>query len=219
MSQSYSHEEYWTTQSYYFNFIEINNYILCSTSTESFTSKQKHEEISLYVWCTVFITQNVCVCVCSYSNWLTYMVYALLIALVTPCLLLEDLNGVLVLHIQLQTEIEVDIIFWHDCLDVQLVCMLPSELTSLQWPFQGPVKWLTSFKQLVTTFLVGHTQNSLLYCQLMDASVDSNCIHQLILRLPQFKCTHMWPHILSITLHVIVWALPNERNSSCSKTV
>jgi len=28
------------------------------------------------------------------------MVYALLIALVTPCLLLEDLNGVLILHIQ-----------------------------------------------------------------------------------------------------------------------
>lgn len=112
MSQSYSHEEYWTTQSYYFNFIEINNYILCSTSTESFTSKQKHEEISLYVWCTVFITQNVCVCVCSYSNWLTHMVYALLIALVTPCLLLEDLNGVLILHIQLQKKSKQHFLTW-----------------------------------------------------------------------------------------------------------
>jgi len=39
------------------------------------------------------------------------MAYALLIALVTPCLLLEDLNGVLILHIQLQTKIEVDNIF------------------------------------------------------------------------------------------------------------
>lgn len=137
----------------------------------------------------------VCVCVCSYSNWLTHMVYALLIALVTPCLLLEDLNGVLILHIQLQKKSKQHFLTW--------LFRCPVGVHAAKWIDFSPMtiqrtskRWLTSFKQLVTTFLVGQTQNSLLYCQLMDASVDSNCIHQLILRLPQFKCTRCLQHYM-----------------------